>query len=199
MMEEILNIVRREVERGIARFSPWAVGTLTSYDGKSNGKVSLQPEGTETGWLPINAMSLSANFGPRLGASCLVHFQDGDREAGMILGYFYTDAEVPPPLAEDEFIMVTPWGAVVKVLKDGTIILFSGGSYFSIDADKTVTLTGKVGQTIVMDLSGNIILTPAAGGKVYLGGQEGSLPAARDTDSTVGNVVHATSAKVRIV
>lgn len=182
-MDRVLNRMKLEATRATATNAEWSVGTVSSFDGGGMAKVQLQPEDTITGWLPINTASLGMNCGPRVGASCLVHFQNGDREAGIILGFFYTDVETPPAAAEDEIIIATVFGQTLKFLKDGT-----------------VGMASAAGASLVMDASGNIILTPGGGGQVLLGGAGATLKAARDADPTApGNVVHATSTKVRVL
>lgn len=202
-MEHLLNIMRREAERTTARFSSWAIGTVSSFDGKSNVKVQLQPEDTQTGWLPVNSLFVGSGFGisigPKVGTSCLVHFQDGDREAGVVVGFFYTDSEQPVSVKEGEIVVKTEAGSSISFLQDGSVtVTDKGGASFNLDGSGNITFTGKAGQTIVMDAAGNIVLTPSGSGKVALGGL-GGLAAARNADSTAGNTIHATSTKVTVI
>ncbi len=206
MIEGLMNLVRREVERGIARFSTWSIGTVSSYDPATHtAKVQLQPEDTQTGWLPINSMAVGNDFGisigPSTGLSCLVHFQDGDREAGVILGFFFTDKEKPVSVEEGEIVVKAKFGQSIVMKKDGSILMTDkSGATFGLDGSGNIAATGKSGAKIEFDAGGNIILTPAGSGQVLLGGAGAVLKAARDTDPTTpGNIVHATSTKVKVL
>jgi hypothetical protein len=52
--EVILSAVRREIHRAMQKpHKPSRVGLVSSYDPKQHAvKVQLQPEGTQTGWIP---------------------------------------------------------------------------------------------------------------------------------------------------
>jgi hypothetical protein len=52
--EAILSAVRREIHRAMQKpHKPSRVGLVSSYDPKQHAvKVQLQPEGTQTGWIP---------------------------------------------------------------------------------------------------------------------------------------------------
>ena len=52
--EVILSAVRREIHRAMQKpHKPSRVGLVSSYDPKQRAvKVQLQPEGTQTGWIP---------------------------------------------------------------------------------------------------------------------------------------------------
>jgi phage gp45-like len=204
-MESLLNIVRREVERGIARFQPWSIGTISSYDPATRtAKVQLQPEDTQTGWLPIASQAVGngfgLNIGPHTGTSCLIHFQGGDREAGIIMGFFFTDDEKPVSVDEGEIVIKTEWGSAVSMLKDGSVLLMDkSGATFGLDGLGNLTVNAKSGASFGMDAAGNLILNPAGAGNVILGGSSGGVAVAKDGDTVTGGIVHATSLKVKVL
>ena len=203
-MEAILNLVRREAARVLARSSGLVVGTVTSYDPATHtAKVQLQPEGTLTGWMPILSLAVGAGFGiqvaPHIGQACLVHPHDQNIEAGVILGFFFNDVETPISVQEGEIVIKHESGSGLSLLNDGSAVLTNkNGATTTLDASGDITMTGKAGQTIAMDASGNIILTPSGSGIVQVGGA-GGLPAARSNDAVVSGRVVATSTKVTIV
>lgn len=202
MMDGIANIARREAERVVdRRASGMRVGLCQSYDPATHSvKLTLQPEGTVTGWLPLSAIGVGSGFGVYVGATTghayLAYFHEGDLEAGIVIGRIGTDQEPPVSVQAGETIIKSPTGSLVSLLQDGSVtIQDKQAGKVAIDGSGNITLTGKAGQTIVMDASGNITLTPAGGGKVQLGGS-GGLAVARNTDPAPSDVIAATSTKV---
>ena len=205
MMYEILNIVKREVERGIARYSPWAIGTLTSYDPDTHaGKVNLQPEDTQTGWLPINSAAVGNDFGicigPTIGISCLIHFQDGSREAGVILGFFFSDAEKPIAVKEGEIVLKSKFGQSILMKDDGSILLSDkSGATFGLDGLGNITMLAKSGAKLGMNAAGDLLIAGSGAGHVLLGGEAATQFAARNGDIVNLNAVVASSTKVKVL
>lgn len=121
-------------------------GLVTSYDGSAGAnrvKVMLQPEGIETGWLPITTLmagqGFGAYFGPSQGDQATVLFQEGDREVGFCIGFLGSDADPPPAVQSGEIHLIAKTGQFVKLLADGTI---------DAQADANTTLTLTPGGTI---------------------------------------------------
>jgi phage baseplate assembly protein gpV len=173
-MDDLTNIFRREAERVLARRALGVrVGTISSYDPKTHAvKLTIQPEGIQTGWMPLATQSTGAGFGifsgPTLGDSVVVAFHDGEPEAGIVIGRLPTNDETPVPTQSGEYIAQTPWGSFIKLLQDGSVtVQDQGGASIALDGQGNITATGKSGATIVIDSSGNITLT-ADGGNVVV-------------------------------
>lgn len=177
MMEGLLNIVRREAQIVAERAAGGIrIGTVTSYDPATHSvKLALQPEGTQTGWMPLTAAGVGSGFGVYVGATdgqaFAAFFHEGDIEAGIIIGRLPTDQEPPISVQSGEVVIQSPTGSLVSLLKDGTVtVQDKGGGKIAFDGAGNITMAGKAGQSIAMDASGNITLTPSGGGKVQLGG-----------------------------
>lgn len=179
MMEDHLNVIRREAERVDVRSTSWAVGVIDSYDKATHSaKVKLQPEGVVSGLLPLNSLAIGKSFGihvaPKVGDPVLVHFHEGDREAGLIMGRFFTDAHQPVGIEEGEYLLKHEKGQQVFFKKDGTFLIIGkdgSNAQIEIDPDGTILLTRGEGQ-IKMDPSGNIGIKPD-GATLYLGALSG--------------------------
>lgn len=181
MMEDILNVVRREAERVQARATTWAAGAVDSYDKKTHSaKVKLQPEGTLTGWLPLNSIGVGNGYGihaaPKVGDPVLVHFQEGDREAGSIMGRFFTDKHPPVEIEEGEFLIQHETKTKAFFKKDGslTIQFQDSGTKIVFAADKSITITKDGGGQIKIAADGTASVAPGSGKTLYLGGDGGS-------------------------
>jgi phage baseplate assembly protein gpV len=118
------------------------LGLITSYDPEAYAaKVMLQPEETETGWLPIST-PMAGNgwgvyFGPSIGDQCRVDFQEGDKEVGFITGFLASDADRPPVVQSGQIVMVVPHG---------------------------LEIIGEVSITGSLDVSGNVTVGNGASG-----------------------------------
>jgi hypothetical protein len=177
MMEDLLNVVRREAERVGARATTWSVGTIDSYDKATHAaKVKLQPEGTLSGWLPLNSLGVGSSFGvhigPNVGDPVLVHFHEGDREAGVILGRFFTDKHPPVPVEEGEFLLQHSTKTKAFFKKDGSLLLQFEDKNTEIlfDTDGSLVIKQDSGSQIKLLADGTVGVAPKAGAFVYLGG-----------------------------
>jgi phage baseplate assembly protein gpV len=109
-------------------------------------KVTIQPEGVLTGWLPILGMGGGGAWGlicpPAIGAQVVVVPLDGDHESWAVLGAAWSTASVPPDPSE------TPGGGAGPV-QPGEMALVSGaGAYVRLNADGTLTIVASAGITI---------------------------------------------------
>lgn len=155
-MDALLNLIRREVVRVMARYAHPVVGIITSYDPTTHSvKVRYQPEGTLSGWIPLNAAGVGAGFGvfvgPHVGHAVSIGFQEGDRESPFVIGRFATDVEIPVSVAEGEIVAKHESGSSLSLLKDGSVIL----------SDKT-------GTAVQIDGAGNVGINSFGNGYVSL-------------------------------
>jgi phage baseplate assembly protein gpV len=101
-------------------------GTVVSVDPKRHAaRVSLQPEGVMTGWLPVLSPWVGAGWGmcvpPQPGQQVLVLPQDGDGEHGVIVGGAWSDASTTPGAPVGELWMVHQTGSFIKLVTNGTV------------------------------------------------------------------------------
>lgn len=125
-MERLFNIIKQHagaLDQGSAqpRF-----GTVTSVDpAAATARVTLQPEGVLSGWLPLLSPWIGPGWGmycpPSLGDQVLVLAQEGDAEHGIIVGRAYSNSQMPPNAPVGELWLVHSSGSFIKLQNDGTI------------------------------------------------------------------------------
>lgn len=131
-MRAILNAMSERAMRATDRKAHSTPGIVTSYNPNTYSvKVTLQPEGVETGWLPLLSQQVGNGWGlyspPAIGDLVHVLFTDGDIEAGVVVGAYYNNQDVPLPVPSQEVWMVHKSGSFLKFHNDGTVELTSIG------------------------------------------------------------------------
>lgn len=124
MMRRLLNSMRLQaalVGEGDARAR---LGIVTAYDPDNYcAKVTIQPDDIETGWLPINSLFVGEEWGllcgPEVGAQAVVLHDEGDPDAGVIIGFIWSDAMRP--------VAGVPSGELWIVHKDGSYTKYLNG------------------------------------------------------------------------
>jgi phage baseplate assembly protein V len=145
--------MRREAERVAATVAQTRMGIVSGYDpNRYAAKVKLQPEGHETGWIPIMSVAVGNGFGistpPALGDQVVVQFQEGNAEAGVVLGAVFNDEDRPPVESIEgtpggEMRIVSKSGARIRLLEDGVVeIRQQEGTQVRLNADGTVDIHG---------------------------------------------------------
>ncbi len=125
-MERILNIIKQHAGALDQGSSQPRFATVTSVNpATATAKVTLQPEGVLSGWLPILSPWIGAGWGmccpPAPGDQVLVLAQEGDAEHGIIIGRAFSNAQTPLATPVGELWLVHGSGSFVKLLNDGTI------------------------------------------------------------------------------
>jgi phage gp45-like len=125
-MERILNLIKQQAGAldqggGQPRF-----GTVTSVNpAMATARVTLQPEGVLTGWLPILSLWTGSGWGmccpPSPGDQVFVVAQEGDAEHGVIVGCAYSNTHMSPNAPVGELWLVHKTGSFIKLQNDGTI------------------------------------------------------------------------------
>lgn len=123
-MRELGNYVKQLAQSN--QIALMRVGTVASYDPTNYCvKVTLQPEGVTTGWLPLVSAWVGNGWGmfspPSIGDQIEVQFHDGDFDAGVACQRFFTDVNRPLTVPSGEFWLVHKSGSFVKLLSDGSI------------------------------------------------------------------------------
>ena len=101
-------------------------GIVTSVDPNSaTARVTLQPEGVLTGWLPVLSPWVGAGWGlacpPAPGDQVPVLAQEGAAAHGIIIGRAFSDAQRPPPASSGELWLIHQSGSFIKLTNDGTV------------------------------------------------------------------------------
>jgi phage baseplate assembly protein gpV len=125
-MERILNLIKQQAGAldqggGQPRF-----GTVASVNpAMATARVTLQPEGVLTGWLPILSLWTGSGWGmccpPSPGDQVFVVAQEGDAEHGVIVGCAYSNTHMAPNAPVGELWLVHKSGSFIKLQNDGTI------------------------------------------------------------------------------
>ena len=125
-MDSLLNALKaqganQDQASGAARF-----GTVTSVDpSTATARVTLQPEGVLSGWLPLLTPWVGNGWGlvcpPSPGDQVLVLPQEGDAEHGLIIASTWSAQTKAPPAPSGEFWLVHQSGSYLKLQNDGTV------------------------------------------------------------------------------
>lgn len=146
-MEKMLNLMRLQVEMLLKQTAKTRIATVSSYDPTNYcAKVRIQPEDTETGWIPVLSQWVGNGWGmfspPSPGDLVEVQFQEGDVNAGMICQRFFNDNARPLPTPPGEFWLVHKTGSVLKFHNDGSVEV-SAASNMTLTAAQTLRLVGQ--------------------------------------------------------
>jgi phage baseplate assembly protein gpV len=174
------NEMRRQADRAMNRLAMRRIGIVSSYDPNTySAKVYIQPEGTESGWLPISTAWSGNGWGeyapPTPGDIVEVDFQEGGKLAGIIGARHYGDVFVPLKVPSGERWTVHKSGSFLKFHNDGSIELNAAGNLNATVAGQVnLAVTGKVvASASEFDLNGNLNVTGTitASGDIYDQGQ----------------------------
>ena len=125
-MERFLNVLKAHAASLDRSLGQPRFGVVASVDpARYAARVSLQPEGVLTGWLPVLSAWAGAGWGavclPAPGDQVLVVPQEGDAEHGVIVGVSYRDAARAPAVPAGEVWLVHRSGAALHLCNDGTV------------------------------------------------------------------------------
>ncbi len=125
-MERLLNALKAQAASLDRALGQPRFGVVASVDpARYAARVSLQPEGVLTGWLPVLSAWTGAGWGavclPAPGDQVLVVPQEGDAEHGVIVGASYSDAARAPVAPTGELWLVHRSGAALHLCNDGTV------------------------------------------------------------------------------
>lgn len=172
-MNGLTNIMRREAQRAASLKASPCQGIVTSYDlNNYSAKVLLQPEGVETGWLPIRTPWAGNGWGmfcpPDSGDEVEIQFQEDGKQAPYIALRAFGDQFRPLSVPSGEFWIVHKSGSFFKFHNDGTI---------EMNAETAINSTAPMWtHTGNMTVNGNIL---ASGNITDVEDGSGSLAALR--------------------
>jgi phage baseplate assembly protein gpV len=128
MMHLLRNHMLMAADQATARLALVRMGTVTSYDPDHYAAcVTLQPEGIETGWIPVTSPWVGNGWGfyapPSIGSVVEVHFQQGGKEAAFVVNRFFSTKTVPLSVPSGEFWLVHQSGTTLKFTNDGNVLI----------------------------------------------------------------------------
>lgn len=162
----MIEMIKRVVADMLNLQAKTQYGTITAYNPNDyTVKVMLQPEGVETGWIPLasswTGKNMGAVFGPMIGTDCRVDYVGGVAEAAMAGGRFFNANFLPPIVQSGQGAIVDGAGSFVKLNNDGTITLSANASI--------TTTTPILTQNGNMTVTGNIIADGNVTGAIVTG------------------------------
>ncbi len=152
MVEGLAVLINQLIEAALIRREPHRIGVVSSYDPKTHSvKLTRQPEGIETGFIPIGTGHIGNGWGvlvgPQIGDQFVMGFVGGDPEVPFIAGRVFSDHETPPNVASGEVLLQHQSGTKVLFDKEGNFTQISSkdhttqvGQAHSIKAGKSITL-----------------------------------------------------------
>lgn len=198
------NVMRREAERAMQGRSMTRIGTVTNYDPNTySAKALIQPEGVETGWLPIASLWVGSGWGlfapPKIGDVVEVRFQEGGKEAGMIGLRHFGDVFRPLAVPSGEFWLQHQSGSFLKFKNDGSVEANAAANLTAtVAGNASVTVQGDVNATVggqvTLNATGNVVATAPEfnlTGDVTIDGElfvTGDITDLNGTRGTVGNI-----------
>ncbi len=132
-IESLHNIIRQQVQRAMAQWSPQSrVGTVSSYDKKTHSvKVMLQPENRESNWIPIAVQHTGNGFGilvgPKIGDQLEIGFHQNDPSTARVIGRYHSEKEKPPQVESGEMLLKHESGSTIFFDKNGNIRINAQG------------------------------------------------------------------------
>jgi phage baseplate assembly protein V len=88
-------------------------------------RVTIQPEGVLSGWLPILSHWIGNGWGmvcpPTPGDQVVLVPQEGDVEQGVVIGRVFSTKQKAPNAPGGEFWLLHQSGSFLKLCNDGTI------------------------------------------------------------------------------
>jgi uncharacterized protein involved in type VI secretion and phage assembly len=119
-------------------------GTIQSVNPANHtARVTIQPEGALSGWLPIHAVWIGNGWGmvclPSPGDQVTLDADSGDSTNLKITGRVYNAGQTPPASNPGEMVLVHQSGSYLKLLNDGGI--HSKGTWNHIGA---ISATGNI-------------------------------------------------------
>lgn len=125
-MDNFFNILKGQMAQLDQLWAHPRIGVVSSVDPNTfTARVTVQPEGILSGWLPVAAPWVGNGWGlacpPQPGDQVVVLWQEGDAEQGLVVGRLWSN-DVPPPMAPaGECWLVHSSGSFIKLHNDGSI------------------------------------------------------------------------------
>lgn len=160
-MNHLMNLMAMRAQQSMGSFAGTRQGLIIAYDPKEYAiKVSLQPTGEETGWIPLGTPWAGNGFGfaagPMIGAEVEVDFDSGTIGVGMAGSQFYNNEDRCPGPPSGELWIVHQSGSMLKFLNSGAVVIQDkSGTVFSLNGNGTSTHTASSGMTINANMQNN--------------------------------------------
>ena len=158
-----MNAMRAQAQIATQDRGSMRLGLVSGYDPATYSiKAQFQPDDSETGWIPLGALSVGNGWGilapPMLGDQVAVLMQDSDPNAGVAAWRLFNNEEVPPAVPAGEMWLLHKSGAFFKLTNDGKATFSDGhGASVVLNGNGTITSTGtwthQGSMTVQQDLA----------------------------------------------
>jgi uncharacterized protein involved in type VI secretion and phage assembly len=147
-----MNVMRGEGQRAAATKSLPRRGVVSAYDpAHYAAKVIIQPEGFETGFLPIGTPWVGNGWGmfcpPSPGDEVDVHFQEGGKNAAYISLRFFGNVAQPLAAPSGEFWLIHSSGSLIKFTNNGKATINGNVEVDVTGPTINITATAEVNVT----------------------------------------------------
>ena len=151
MYAQLFNVMKMQASLTMNGVGHMRVATVSSYDPATYAvKVLLKPEDTESGWMPILTPMSGNEWGiycpPQLGDCAIVGFQEGDKESGFVVGFFFNDVDRPTPVESGEVQIINKTGSKIILKKNGDIEFDCSAQNINATCE-SFTINGKLHVT----------------------------------------------------
>jgi len=170
------NAMRKQALLAAQRQAGEKDGTITSYDPNAYAvKVMIEPDGYETGWIPVPSLFVGngygAYFGPEIGHAVSVTFADGDKDNGRISKFFFNNVEVPigggNAVQSGEILLADKSGNSIRFSPTQQKLIVASGKEADLNVGTNLNVAVEGNATVAV--TGNINIT-AAGGDIVING-----------------------------
>ena len=169
----IENLILSTIERWWAGRYSERHALVTSYDpDKHLAKVTFQPEGQESGWLPIETGHIGDGYGITIGLQpgdgkttgdqVVVRFQENDFESAKVAQRVHSEDQKPPKAESGELVIYTRFQKSDGGKESAQGAQGGTGQQITLKKDGSLNVTDGNGATITLDGNGNVRIVCSA-------------------------------------
>ena len=159
MMRHLNNAMKANAQMVAQSKASTRHGTVSSYDpGAYAVKVTLQPDGVTTGWLPLKSIWIGNSWGlmcgPSIGDAVEIDYQEGNSGVGSVGMRFFNDQDRPLPCPSGDFWLVHKSGSSLKFNGDGSVELVAKADLNAkVGGNLNATVDGSAAITAIGDMA----------------------------------------------
>ena len=153
-VKHLVNEMVKQGERAMTNRMPVRIGKVSSFDPANYAVKCLilpgddeNPNGVETGWIPIGASWAGAGWGvfapPPLGTMVELQFQEDDLESGLVGHHFFNNIDTPLNVPAGEWWLVHQSGSLLKFHNDGSVEMQAATNLTAGAPNGILRLVGK--------------------------------------------------------
>lgn len=149
----LAQAMRQQARAAMSDLATPRVYQVSGYDGQGSIKVSLGPDGPDSGWMPLGCIGVGNGWGvmvgPQIGDQVLCEFVNGDINAGVVVARLHSAVAQPMPVPAGEIWMVHADGAALKFKAGGEVDLTSPASINLMAPNIGLGASGETLQALV--------------------------------------------------